>query len=105
MNNSILKENYLEINIDIDNFTENDLYLIKNLEKLFIIKHYQKVNGHYMLNKHNNYQTNIKKNIRTIKLPKYSGLNLLTNLDYTDNRIKPNKNYNINSNITLYPNQ
>lgn len=107
MDKYILTNNYIEITINTDEFDQNDLYIVKNLERIFIIKNTVKIQGHYIVNKHTNYKTDLTDNIRIIQLPKYAGLNLLTKLklEYIDTRIKPNYNINYNSNITLYPNQ
>tara|TARA_Y100000389_G_scaffold169522_1_gene175862 strand:- start:288 stop:1769 length:1482 start_codon:yes stop_codon:yes gene_type:complete len=107
MNKYELTENHIIINIDTKNFTEDDLYIVKNLERLFLIKNLVKVQGHYIMTKHNNYKTEIKNDVRTIILPKYAGLNLLTRLKikYEDIRIVPGKTHEIKTNIILYPNQ
>ena len=107
MNIYELTENNLKLIINTENFDENDLYIIKNLEKLFIIKNTVKIQGHYIVTKHTNYKTELKEGMRIIKLPKYAGLNLMTKLKlkYIDKRKTPDNDQDYNSNIILYPNQ
>lgn len=107
MNICKLTENNLELTINTNEFDKNDLYIIKNLEKLFIIKNTVKIQGHYIITKHINYKTDLKDNIRIINLPKYAGLNLMTKLKlkYIDKRKTPDNFQDYNSSIILYPNQ
>jgi superfamily II DNA or RNA helicase len=107
MNIYELTENYLELIINTEEFDENDLYIIKNLERLFIIKNTVKIQGHYVVTKHTNYKTELKDGLRKIRLPKYAGLNLMTKLKlkYIDKRKKPDYYQDYNSSIILYPNQ
>ena len=83
-----LYEMCLKIYINTDDFTDTDLYIIKNLERIFVIKNTIKVQGHWMITRHQNFKTSVKDNIRTIKLPKYEGLLLLKELkiDFVDYR-------------------
>jgi superfamily II DNA or RNA helicase len=107
MDKYTLTENFIEIIINTDKFDDNDLYIVKNLERLFVIKNTVKIQGHYIVNKHTNYKTDLTDNIRVIQLPKYAGLNLMTklNLNYVDKRIIPLNDINFNSGIILYENQ
>lgn len=107
MDKYTLTENFIEIIINTDKFDDNDLYIVKNLERLFVIKNTVKIQGHYIVNKHTNYKTDLTDNIRVIQLPKYAGLNLMTklNLNYVDKRIIPLNDIDFNSSIILYENQ
>tara|TARA_Y100000389_G_C17467474_1_gene526941 strand:- start:94 stop:2724 length:2631 start_codon:yes stop_codon:yes gene_type:complete len=107
MDKYTLTENFIEIIINTDKFDDNDLYIVKNLERLFVIKNTVKIQGHYIVNKHTNYKTDLTDNIRIIQLPKYAGLNLMTKLklNYIDKRIIPLNDIDFNSSIILYENQ
>ena len=61
-----LSETHLKLTIDTDDFTDNDLYIIKNLERIFVIKNTVKVQGHYMVTKHQNFITHIEDSKRII---------------------------------------
>ena len=107
MDKYTLTENFIEIIINTEEFDDNDLYIVKNLERLFVIKNTVKIQGHYIVNKHTNYKTDLTDNIRIIQLPKYAGLNLMTKLklNYIDKRIIPLNDIDFNSSIILYENQ
>ncbi len=107
MSKYILTENFLELYIDLTNFSNSDLYFVTNLEKLFLIKNIIKLKGHFIINKHSNYKTFLLDNIRVIRLPKYAALNLFSKLklSFSDSRLPPLHNISFSSNIILYPNQ
>lgn len=107
-NNIVLSETCLTIHTDFNDFTDEDLYIAKNLEKLFTVKSMVKVNGHMVVNKYDNYKTDTYDKVkRTIQLPKYRGLLLLRDLklSYNDVRKKPTHDIEFNTNFSLYPEQ
>ena len=109
-----LKYNKLKIVINLQDFDQNDLYLITNVEKHFTLKQELKLNGHTIIHKQQNFKSKIKiiDNVkhRVISLPKFEGLNFVQKImgqefTYEDIRKLDHTPIDISSNITLYEKQ
>ena len=109
-----LKYNKLKVLVNLQDFDQNDLYLITNVEKHFTLKQEIKLNGHTVIHKQQNFKSKIRiiDNVkyRVISLPKFEGLNFVQKIMgqefmYEDERKLDHIPIDITSNITLYEKQ